>query len=130
MFYYLNHWQVLTLIHAIEEIKKNNPYFQDTVSDEFVKNCFEEATRIAITPTIKLKLIPKANKVKVSESMFKYVTALTGIDVFDKKKMKEILPEIKKILDKDLTEIFAEYENKNESSLTNENNEIEHSRHI
>ena len=46
MFYYLNHWQVLTLIHAIEEIKKNNPYFQDTVSDEFVKNCFEEATRI------------------------------------------------------------------------------------
>ena len=130
MYYYLTHWQMLTLMHKIEEIKKNNPYFQDTITDEFVKICFEEAKRIARTPTIKLKLNPKSNKIKISESMLKYITALTEIDVFDKKSMKEILPQVKQELNKASDEIWEEYERKNNSSITTENEEIEHSRHI
>ena len=120
MFYYLTHWQMLMLSHKIEEIKKNNPYFQDTIVDDFLNTCMEEAGRIAKTPTILLKLNPRSNKIKISESMFKYITALTEINVFDKNYMKENLPAVQEEIEKQAQEALDNFHTTGSFS-TNEN---------
>ena len=80
----------------LSEMKKDNPYFYDQISASFSNFVISRSEEIATTyPSFKLKIIPNANKFKVSKSMVEYLKSLTGIDVFDEEILHKYIPLIK-----------------------------------
>ena len=89
-FVYLDYNQVMSFMFELNELRKDNPYFNDKIVESFEDYVLIRANEIAITyPQIKLKIFPNANKYKISKSLFEYLTRLTSIDVFDKETMKK-----------------------------------------
>ena len=82
---YITYYQVMAFLHKYEDMKKEDPSFNDEIVNEFADAAIEKASNIylALLPEIIVKLIPHANKYKMSKSLFVYLTNLTGIDVFD-----------------------------------------------
>ena len=94
-FFHLSYYQVMIFMIRLDEMKKENPYFHDEISSSFSNFVINRSKEIAGTSPLKLKIIPNANKFKVSKSMVKYLKNLTGIDVFDEKILDKYIPIIK-----------------------------------
>ena len=89
---YLTQHQVYAFMHKIGEIRKNDPSFNNEIARDFEEYVIGRAAKIATTyPQIKLKLIPNANKFKISKKLFDYLTKLTSVDVYDKETMKKYM---------------------------------------
>ena len=86
---YLSHSQVMTLLCAIGQIRKSNPYFSCGITDNFEKYVLDRAAEIAMCSPVKLKLKPSASKYIVPKSMVTYLIRLTGTDIFDSKVLAE-----------------------------------------
>ena len=78
-------------------MKNENPYFHDEIASSFNAFVLNRSKEIASTSPLKLKLMPSANKYKVSKSMVKYLKNLTGIDVFEEKNLDKYIPIIKNL---------------------------------
>lgn len=59
-FEYLSYYQVMSLMYAIDQIRKSNQYFSSGISEEFEEYVVKRASEIAMCSPIKLKLNPKA----------------------------------------------------------------------
>ena len=81
----------------LSEMKKENPYFRDNISSSFNDYVINRCAEIACTSQIKLKIMPNANKFKVSKSMVKYLKNLTGVDVFDENELNKYIPLIENL---------------------------------
>ncbi len=93
---YLTYYQTMIFLHRLEEMKKANQYFSDAIAEEFENYTIARAKEILFThPQIKLKLVPKANKYVISESMFNYLSRLTEVNPLDKEVMKAYKPILK-----------------------------------
>ena len=89
-FIYLTYYQAMAFMFRINEIRDNNPYFNDGIANSYEEYVIKRAGEIVTTyPQIKLKLFPNANKYKISKSLFDYLTRLTSIDVNDKEIIKK-----------------------------------------
>lgn len=89
-FIYLTYYQAMAFMFRINEIKKNNPYFNDEIAKSYEEYVVNRAGEIVTTyPQIKLKIFPNASKYKISKSLFNYLTRLTSIDVYDKATIKK-----------------------------------------
>ncbi len=51
----------------LSEMKKENPYFRDEIASSFNNFVTNRSEEIALTSQLKLKIIPNANKFKVSK---------------------------------------------------------------
>ena len=96
-FFYLSYYQVMTFMIRLDEMKNENPYFHDEIVSSFNNFVMNRCIEISDTSQLKLKIIPNANKFKVSKSMVKYLKNLTGIDVFDEKILDKYIPLIKNL---------------------------------
>ena len=94
---YLTYHQVMVLLYRIEELKKGSPYFNDEIANSFVNLALTKAKEIALSSSIKLKLIPNANKTKLSKSLLNYMINLTGTDIFDEDTLEKYIPIIKEV---------------------------------
>ena len=89
-FIYLTYYQAMAFMFGIDEIRKNNPYFNDNIAKSYEEYVVERAGEIVTTyPQIKLKISPNASKYKISKSLFDYLTRLTSIDVYDKETIEK-----------------------------------------
>jgi len=105
---YLTYYQAMAFMFRIDEIRKNNQYFNDHIAMEYENYVVKRTGEIITTyPQIKLKAFPNANKYKISKSLFNYLTKLTEIDVYNKE-----------IIDK-YTIMTKELENKHVKNSTN-----------
>ena len=91
-FFYLTYYQVMIFMIRIREMKNENPYFHDEIASSFNNFVINRSKEIAETSPFKLKIMPNANKYKVSKSMVKYLKNLTGIDVLDEKNLEKYIP--------------------------------------
>ncbi len=96
-FLYLTYYQVMTFMIRIREMENENPYFHDEIVSAFNNNIISRSEEIARSSSFKLKLIPNANKFKVSQGMVKYLKNLTDVDVFDNDDLKKYIPLIKNL---------------------------------
>lgn len=96
-FFYLSYYQVMTFMIRLDEMKNENPYFHDEIVSSFNNFVINRSKELAGTSQLKLKIIPNANKFKVSKSMVRYLKNLTGIDVFDEKILDQYIPLIKNL---------------------------------
>lgn len=92
--YYLSYYQIMSLMMKIGEMRKKNEYFKDPLAEEFEMYCVKRVSEIAMLPGIVQKISPY-NKYIINKSMIDYLSRLTGINVFDKKFIKEQKPVIK-----------------------------------
>ena len=81
----------------LSEMRKENPYFHDNIASSFNDFAINRCAEIALTSQIKLKIMPNANKFKVSKSMVKYLKNLTGVDIFDENELNKYIPLIKNL---------------------------------
>ncbi len=93
-FYYLDYVQVMIYMHKIRDIRNNNEFFHDGISQTFENYVVKRTGEIALSSSLSKKL-PNADKYKVSKSMIKYLTNLTGVNVLDEKVVEEYTPLIK-----------------------------------
>lgn len=112
---YLSYYQVMSLMEAIDQLRKSNQYFSSGIADNFEKYVIDRTGEIVMCSPIKLKLIPSASKYIVSKSMVAYLIRLTGVDIFDKKVLKEYTRLVK--------EFEHELETKNLNSLLEDNSQ-------
>lgn len=97
-FLYLTYYQVMSFMYRIDEMQKENPCFNDGIAASFSDYVINRAGEIVMTyPQIKLKIMPNADKYKVSKSMVTYLTRLTGIDVLDKETVNRYIPLIQEV---------------------------------
>lgn len=94
---YLTYLQVMIILHRLDEMHKDNQYFNDEISNSFKRYVLERSKEMALMPEFKLKILPGANKYVVSASMFNYLVRLTGIDPFEKSVQKEYKPLIEEV---------------------------------
>lgn len=95
---YLTYYQVASYLHALQDLKDNNPYFKDGISEKFenyVLQRTKEITLLSLSSPLKLKLSPNAGKYEVSKSMLGYLTRLTGVDVMDESVLQDYTERIK-----------------------------------
>lgn len=111
-FIYLNQDQVLCFLHGIQLIRDKNPHFNDAICIQFEKYCLERCCEIVKYSSIKLLLVPHAKKIKISKSLFDYLTRLTLIDVYNK---DEVYEKAKSINERAMKELLLKY-NGRESS--------------
>lgn len=94
-FIYLTYYQAMAFMYEINKLKENNPYFKDGISSSYEEYVIKRTTEITTTyPQIKLKILPNADKYKISDSMFGYLTRLTKIDVLDENVIKSYISQI------------------------------------
>ena len=96
-FFYLSYYQVMTIMIRLSEMRKENPYFHGEIVSSFNNLVINRSKEIAGTSQLKLKIIPNANKFKISKSMVKYLKNLTDMDVFDEKILDKYIPLIKSL---------------------------------
>ena len=89
----------MMLMINIGKKRKENQYFKDAIAEEFELYCVSRVSEIAQLPGIVQKISPY-NKYVVSKSTIDYLSRLLGIDIFDKKMIKEYKP------------IIADFENR------------------
>lgn len=93
---YLTYLQVMVFMHKLDEMKKENPYFSDGLAAEFENYVLKRSQEMLFThPQIKLKIVPNANKFKISESRFNYLVRLTKVNPLDREVLNEYKPLIK-----------------------------------
>lgn len=106
---YLTYLQVMVFIHRLEEVKKENQYFSDGISQEFENYVLKRTQEMLFThPQIKLKIVPNANKFKISESRFNYLVRLTGVNPLDREVLKEYKPIIKNAEQQAISKFLSE----------------------
>lgn len=88
-FYYLGYYQVMSLMYAIDQLKKSNQSFSDEILENFEKYVVNRTSEIATYSPIKLKIKPSASKYAVSKSVIEYLIRLTGVNIFDKNILKK-----------------------------------------
>ena len=94
-FVYLTIHQAFVLTSRIKELKKN-PYFNDPISESFVKEVYKKsaeitANNLCIGTNLLQRIKKNGDKIEVSKSKFEYITRLTKIDVFDEEFMNKYL---------------------------------------
>lgn len=94
---YLSYYQVMLFMYRIDEFRKENPNFNDGIAASFEDYMIFRAGEIDSQRPIILKIFPDTGKYILSESMFKYLLALTGVDPFDEPTMKKYIPLIQKV---------------------------------
>lgn len=86
-YYSLNYMQVMMYMHKIDEIRKNDPFFDETIVEIFESYVVDRTAEIAIDS---IGFNPFADKKYcISNSLIEYLNCITGVDVFDKKEVKE-----------------------------------------
>lgn len=81
---YLSYYQVMSLMYAIDEFRKNNQYFSDGIAEKFQNYVVDRTFEISMYPSIILKIKPSLSKYMLSQSMVEYLIRLTGVNIFDK----------------------------------------------
>lgn len=82
---YLNYYQVMSLALAIDEIRRNDSHFSDTLVEDFESIALKRTIELSYFP-IKIKIYPNYVFLR---SMIDYLVELTKVDIFDKKLSKE-----------------------------------------
>lgn len=112
---YLNYYQAMIFMYRIDEIRKRDVDFDDTLALNFEKYILDATKEMVLCyPQILLKIIPHANQFCLDRNNFNYLYHLTGVNPLDKKTFKEYLPKIKQL----------EEEAKNKFASTCEKNRV------
>ena len=82
---YLNYYQVMSLALAIDEIRKNDPYFSDNTVENFESIVLNRTIKLSYLP-IQIKICPNYVFLR---SMIDYLVKFTEVDIFDKKVLKK-----------------------------------------
>lgn len=88
---YLSYYQVMSLMYAIDKLRKSNQYFSDGISENFEKYVIDRTSEIAMCSSLKLKIKPNLSKYVLSKSMVEYLIRLTGVNIFDKDTLEEYI---------------------------------------
>ena len=95
---YLTYYQVMIFLLKIDEMKKNNPHFKDSLANSFGDFVLKRTIQIAFTkPLAKLNLFSNSSNYKISRSLFNYLTNLTSMDVFDKETLNKYTDIVNKL---------------------------------
>ncbi len=94
-FYYLSYYQVMSLMYAIAQFRKRNPYFSDEITNTFEKYVVNRTYEISMCSSIKSKFKFDANKYIVSKSMIEYLIRLTDVNILDKTVLKKYIKLVK-----------------------------------
>ena len=87
---YLSYYQVMSIMYLLREIQEENPEFNNDAIESFTQYVIERTSEIeSIYPTILRKIVSKADKYKIEKDLYYYLSAVTGIDVQDRKTLKE-----------------------------------------
>ncbi len=96
----LTYYQVIAFMYRIDEMRKENQFFNDGISQEFEYYVIQRTEEIVSTyPQLKLKIFYGADKYKISKSMFDYLNRLTGINPLDEETIKKYIPLIQEVED-------------------------------
>lgn len=110
----LNFLQAMIFSQRTEEMKNENPYFSGGIANQCQQYVVNRAGEIACTyPQILLKLRPNGDKYVISESMFQYLSHLTGVNPCDKKVIELYKPIIQKVEKEALASVLATSEGQN-----------------
>ena len=101
-YYSLNYMQVMMYMHKIDEIRKSDPFFDESIVVIFENYVVDRTAEIAIDSVGFNPLVDK--KYRITKSLFEYLNCLTGVDVFDKKEVEEF----KSIYESEIEEISDE----------------------
>lgn len=116
-FVYLTYIETMIFMHSLEQIHNENQYFNDGLANEFKRYVLERSKEIALTPEIKLKLMPNSRKYEISESLFNYLVRLTGINPYDKKVQEDFKPVLEQVEANARAKIFGSLANTEEQSV-------------
>lgn len=99
----LNFYQVMTYIHEIDCLKRENNNFKDDLVKEFEKNILEQiSSNIVSYYNVPDFIVQNARIYKVTTSMYNYLTNLTGVDVCDEAIVKHYKKYIKTLVEFEL----------------------------
>ena len=107
----LTYLQTMIFSYRIEEMKNENPFFFDGIAKQYQEYVINRSSEIVCTyPQFLLKLKPNGDKYVISQSMFDYLSHLTGVNPCDKKVMKFYKPIIKEVQEKAFAEVLGDFE--------------------
>lgn len=107
----LTYLQTMIFSYRIEEMKKENPFFSDGIANQYQEYVINRSGEIACTyPQFLLKLKPNGDKYIISQSMFDYLSHLTGVNPCDKKIMEFYKPIIKEVEEKAFADVLGDLE--------------------
>lgn len=91
----LTYYQIMIFMHKIEEIKNNNPTFNDEIILNFENYAIQRTCEISNLSPIKLKIKPSLGMYLISNDMFNYLSKITGINPLDKEIYNYYIPFVK-----------------------------------
>lgn len=94
--YHLEYIQMMMFMVRLQEMRRANPYFKNEIVEKFEMDMKRRTTEIAWMAPAALRSVPNADKYPVSSRMIEYLTALTGVDVFDEDMVRLYTPMIEK----------------------------------
>ena len=106
---YLTYYQAMSFLLEIEEMKNNNPHFNDNLANTFYDYVLQRTYEIATTTSfVKAKLFPNSTKYKISKSLFNYLTNITEINVFDEQTLTDYIILINELENEVANELIEE----------------------
>lgn len=108
----LSYYQVMAFSRELSKLKNDNQYFNDGISRNFEYYVLERSKELSsMYPEMVLDFKQAFKPFEISQSMFKYLSNLTGINPLDKKTIRKYIPSIKQ-RDKEIFSNIEETMNK------------------
>lgn len=95
---YLSYYQAMIFMCRIDDLKKDNADFQDSIASNFEQYMLKRTGDIVMFyPQFMLHLIPHAKQYALERYNYDYLCNLTNTLPLDRKCLKEYIPIIKKL---------------------------------